>query len=247
MGDYIKLDRKIIDWEWYQDINTCRVFIHFLLKANWKEAKFKGYTVPRGSFVSSYPVLQNETRLTEREIRTAILHLKTTGELTTKSTNKFTIFTVCNYDLYQSDRQTNDIQATDKRHSNDILTSAIEEKKEVKNKKNKDILCPSQDIIDYLNDLAGTSFKTSTSSTQKLISARCKEGFTLDDFKLVINKKVTEWRGTDMAKYIRPATLFGTKFESYKNQLPAVKKIEFNSFEQNDYDFKQLEKDIVSN
>ena len=51
--DYIKLYRNLLAWEWYSDINTCRLFIHMLLKANWKEGNFRGTTVPRGSFVSS--------------------------------------------------------------------------------------------------------------------------------------------------------------------------------------------------
>lgn len=98
-GNYIKLYRSVLEWEWYSDINTSRLFLHMLLKVNWKEGKFQGTTVPRGSFVSSIKKLAEETELTEREIRTAISHLKSTGEVTSKSTNKFTVFTVVNYEL----------------------------------------------------------------------------------------------------------------------------------------------------
>ena len=131
MGNYIKIDRKILDWEWYSNINTCRLFIHMLLKANWKDGKFEGKVIPRGSFVSSYPKLEKETQLTNREIRTAIDHLKSTGELTVKKTNRYSIFTINNYNLYQLSDSQNDSQATVKRQSSDSLTSAIEEKKEV--------------------------------------------------------------------------------------------------------------------
>lgn len=102
------------------------------LKANWKDGKFQGTTVPRGSFVSSTKKLSEETKLTEREIRTAISNLKKTGEVTSKSTNKYTVFTVVNYDLYQTNDIQNDTQTTFKRHSNDILTTTIEERKERK-------------------------------------------------------------------------------------------------------------------
>lgn len=85
-GNYIKLSRGLLEWEWYTDINTTRLFIHMLLKANWKDGNFKGTTVPRGSFVSSIGKLSGETGLTEREIRTAISHLKKTGEVTSKTT-----------------------------------------------------------------------------------------------------------------------------------------------------------------
>ena len=107
-----------MEWEWYTDINTTRLFIHMLLKANWKDGNFKGTTVPRGSFVSSIGKLAGETGLTEREIRTAISHLKKTGEVTSKTTNKYTVFTVVKYDLYQTSDKQNDSQETSKRHSN---------------------------------------------------------------------------------------------------------------------------------
>ena len=67
---WVNLHRKILGWEWYSDINTCRLFIHMLLKANWQEGKFRGTTVPRGSFISSLDKLSEETKLTKREIRT---------------------------------------------------------------------------------------------------------------------------------------------------------------------------------
>ena len=73
-------------------------------------------------------------------------------------------------------------------------------------------------IIDRLNDVAGTNYKASTSKTKNLIQARLKEGFSLEDFNRVIDKKCREWSNTEMAKYLRPETLFGTKFESYLNQ-----------------------------
>lgn len=75
------------------------------------------------------------------------------------------------------------------------------------------------EIIDYLNQKTGKHFKKSIANTTRVINARIKEGFTVDDFKTVIDKKVIEW-GKDerMKQYLRPQTLFGTKFESYLNQ-----------------------------
>lgn len=74
-------------------------------------------------------------------------------------------------------------------------------------------------IVEYLNEVAGTSFRSSTESTKKHINARLNENFTVENFKTVIDKKVREWKSTDMAKYIRPETLFSaSKFESYLNQ-----------------------------
>lgn len=77
-----------------------------------------------------------------------------------------------------------------------------------------------KDIISYLNAKADTNYKATSSKTASLINARLKEGFTLEDFKSVIDDKVHEW-GSDhkMSKYLRPETLFGTKFEGYLNTI----------------------------
>lgn len=72
-------------------------------------------------------------------------------------------------------------------------------------------------IVSYLNEKAGTAYKPTTAKTKSAINARLAEGFTVDDFKTVIDKKCAEWMGSDMEKYLRPETLFGTKFEGYLN------------------------------
>ena len=72
-------------------------------------------------------------------------------------------------------------------------------------------------IVEYLNEKAETHYKPNTESTARHIRARLNEGFSVDDFFTVIDKKVAEWKGTDMEKYLRPETLFGSKFESYLN------------------------------
>ena len=81
----------------------------------------------------------------------------------------------------------------------------------------------AHEIVDYLNSKIGTHYRATTRKTQSLIKARMNEGFTVDDFKKVIDNKVAEWdKDSKMSKYLRPETLFGTKFESYLNQA-AVK------------------------
>jgi predicted phage replisome organizer/uncharacterized phage protein (TIGR02220 family) len=75
--------------------------------------------------------------------------------------------------------------------------------------------------INHLNLMAGTSYKTNSKQSRKLINARLSDGYSLDDIKKVIDIKTKEWKGTELAKYLRPETLFGTKFESYLNQSPA--------------------------
>jgi len=77
---------------------------------------------------------------------------------------------------------------------------------------------PYKEIVDYLNEKTGKNFKHKTAKTRKFIEARWNQDFRLDDFKKVIDIKTDEWLNTDSDKYLRPETLFGTKFESYLNQ-----------------------------
>lgn len=94
-----------------------------------------------------------------------------------------------------------------------------------------------KEIIEYLNKKTGSQYKTTTQKTRDIIKARLKEGFTVDDFKTVIDKKVEEWKGTEWEKFLRPQTLFGNKFEGYLNQniIKAGKK-ETLKYE-NDYEY----------
>lgn len=81
-------------------------------------------------------------------------------------------------------------------------------------------------IVNYLNKVLGTNYKSNTKNTVKHITARLREGYTEQDFFTVIDKKYAEWHGTDMEKYLVPETLFGTKFEKYLNQNIVVGKKE---------------------
>lgn len=137
MGNFIKIDRKMLDWEWYKNEHTKNVFLHCLLKANWKDGKFEGKIVPRGSFITSIKKISLELDLTEDEVKTALKHLLKTGELTKQTTNKYTVITVSNYELYQkvtNQKQNNSSSDTKPLQNNSTsipnLLPTIEEYKE---------------------------------------------------------------------------------------------------------------------
>lgn len=132
---YIKLSRKMLSWEWYSDINTTRLFVHLIFKANWKDGRFQGVEVPRGSLVTSLGNLARETGLSVREVRTSLNHLKTTGEVTSKRHAKFSVISIKNYCLYQDADKQNDKQETSERQAIDKRATTIEER----NKKKKEI------------------------------------------------------------------------------------------------------------
>lgn len=91
--------------------------------------------------------------------------------------------------------------------------------KEIKNVNNTTVEL-ALDVIAYLNLKTGKNFRATSAATKKLINARSNEGFDLNDFKHVIDTKATQWLNSDMQSYLRPATLFGTKFEAYLNEAP---------------------------
>lgn len=101
-NNYIKLSRKMLDWQWYTDEHTKTLFIHCLLKANWKEGNFKGVTVNRGEFITSLQKLANETGLTIQSVKTALKHLELTEAIESKNIKCGRLIIVINYDSYQN-------------------------------------------------------------------------------------------------------------------------------------------------
>lgn len=194
--DYVKISRKILEWEWYTDINTKVLFLHILLKANWKPGRFQGVEVPRGSLVTSQQNLAAETGLTVRNVRTALKHLENTGEVTVNRQAKFSVVAIKNYDTYQS----GDSQVTGYRQSSDSQVTTIEEgkkgRREEYNKSPKgDYESRTPDSIyatirELYNSVCGSypRLVKMSDARKKAINARLKTGYTLDDFKILFEK-----------------------------------------------------------
>ena len=142
MSGYVKLFRKLADWEWYKVKNTKDLFIHCLIKANYQDKKYKGRIINSGSFVTSYSKLADELGLTTQEIRTAIRNLRRTQNITCETTNQDSTITVLNWALYQSNEEcdtTSEItinQHTSQQSNNKQITTT-KEYKEIKKKERK--------------------------------------------------------------------------------------------------------------
>ncbi len=102
---YISLWRSITKWQWYTEVNTCKLFIHLLIRANRTRTEWRGIVVERGSLITSRQHLAVETGLSEQSVRTALNNLKKTHEITSKSTSRYSIITLKNYDFYQEPNQ----------------------------------------------------------------------------------------------------------------------------------------------
>lgn len=105
MIGHIKIDRKILNWEWYSDYKMVHLFIHLLIKANYKDNTWQGISVNRGQLITSVEKLSENTGLTTSQTRTCLNHLQNTGEIAIKTTNKYSVVTICKYDTYQSEKK----------------------------------------------------------------------------------------------------------------------------------------------
>ena len=101
-GGFITLHRKMTKWEWYKDEHTKTLFLHLLLIANFRDTRFMGKKIRRGQIITSLPSLAAETGLSVQNVRTAIKHLISTGEITDVSTRQYRMITVVKYDDYQT-------------------------------------------------------------------------------------------------------------------------------------------------
>ena len=103
MEGWIKIHRKILEWEWYDDINTKILFLHLLLTANHEDRKWRGTVIKRGQKLTSLQHLADETHLSLQNVKTSLSKLKSTNEITIKSTNKYTVVSIEKYNDYQID------------------------------------------------------------------------------------------------------------------------------------------------
>ena len=118
-------------WGWYDDLNTCRLFIHCLLRANWKSGEWHGINYNAGQFITSLQSLAKESGLTVQQVRTALSHLKSTGEITDTRIGNCRVITINNWNEYQCDNKPSNKQSTNQQQAyNKPLTTDIEVKKE---------------------------------------------------------------------------------------------------------------------
>ena len=196
---YILLYRKMLNWEWMSDANTLAVFIYCLLRANWRDGKFQGTEVHRGEFVTSIASLAGELGLSVQNIRTALRHLESTGEITSKSHAKYRIIAISHYDDYQCpNKEANNQLTSIQQATNKQLTTIEESNKEIRKEyisisssKDSDIDRQTETVRQGISEdvkkvveawnslteygISGVSKMTSTSTRYKNLTARLKQ------------------------------------------------------------------------
>lgn len=144
---FIKLDRNILNWRWYGDANTFRLFVHLLLTANIKKSYLREVVVERGEAVTSYEGVANTLGLTKQQVRTAFRHLILTGEITVRRYSKFSVIRIVNYETYQNKQHSKEHA---EQHSGN--TQPTDEQHHPKNERNKEL----KNISD--GDVSATEF-----------------------------------------------------------------------------------------
>jgi hypothetical protein len=137
---FIKIHRQITEWEWFSDHNTFRLFIYLLLTANFEDRKWRGILIKRGQIVIGRTELAKSTHLTEQQVRTSLNKLKSTNEITIKTTNKFSVVELVNYNVYQDNSKQNNQQIvaidnqqiTNNQPTNNQQVTTTKELKEIK-------------------------------------------------------------------------------------------------------------------
>lgn len=177
MASWIKIFRELLQWEWFQKAEMVQLFIYLLLKANCVDKQWQGITIKRGQLATSNATIRQDLRLSEQQIRTCIKRLISTGEITYKSTNRYVVITICNYDKYQevgntTNEQNNEPtnnQSTDKQRAiNEQSTTT----KEVKNIRSKEY-----NIIDIKQESGSNDQLSSASDEAKAVEpAKPKTG-----------------------------------------------------------------------
>jgi DNA-binding transcriptional MocR family regulator len=135
---FIKLQREILEWEWYHDNNTFRLMIHLLLKSNYMLKKWQGNTINPGELITSIGNLSKELKLSENVIRTSLKKLKKTDYIHSQSTNKFTKIILLNSVIYEGLTNTNNNQKPDQKtnqtqsnHTPLTTTKKVKKEKEI--------------------------------------------------------------------------------------------------------------------
>ena len=233
---YIKLYKKIREWEWYSEPNTFKIFIDCLIRANWKDTSWKGVAIKRGQFISSIANLAKDNGLTVQNVRTVIKRLKSTGELTNLRCGNFTIFTVKNYDYYQSANTPSNIALTDLQQTSNKPLTTVKEYKEDKNiKKNK----------------RGGKAHTFTPPTLEEVKAYCIErNNKVDPQRFYDYYNSSEWKdakGNQVKSWKQKVISWERSDNGSKSQVPAASGNKFHNFPEREYNFDELEKRFARN
>ena len=177
MIGWIKIHRSFLTWEWFDKPEMVQLFVYLLLKANHDAKEWHGMTIERGQVVTSVARIAQDTRLSTQVVRTCLNRLKSTNEITSESTSKYTIITISKYDTYQDcsdddneeDNKENNKQITNEQQTNNKQLTTNKNDKNKKNNKNDSIYTHTQ-FNNLVESLSRVSMCANTSEQVREIA-----------------------------------------------------------------------------
>lgn len=214
MAGWIKLYRSTLDWEWYSDPNTSRVFLHLLLTANYEEGRFMGEIIPIGSCVTGRLKLAQTLGLSERCVRTAIKRLEKSQQVTIKSLHKFSVISITNWSEYQQDDQPTTSKRPASDHPNDQQVTTLKEGKKERNKNNTPIIVLPDGVTaktfdDFILHRKAKRAAVTQTAMDGIAKEAAKAGMTVEAALLEILNRgwvgfKAEWMKRDQAQHQAP-------------------------------------------
>ena len=254
---YLKLYRSMTTWEWYKDANTKIVFLHLLLNANWEPSRYMGHEVPKGGLVVGRKSLAETLEISERQVRTALEHLKSTNEITIKTTNRFSIVTIVNWEKYQGCEEETTNEATNstsnKRPANDQQMTTEEEYKNIRIKDDNNI--SYEKILNLYNECCPSLPRVTkiTDARKKLINARLKDyseeelekAFKESEASDFLTGRNGKWGGASFDWIMNTNNIVKILEGNYRNKEEKKSGIElYRQIKKSNYDFEALEREL---
>lgn len=221
MGEpFIKIYKKMLKWEWYDDVNTCRLFLHCLLRANWESGSWHGIKYDAGQFITSLQTLAVETKLSVKQVRVALDHLKRTNEVADLRQGNYRIITIVKWNEYQSKGTPAGNETANQGQTKGKPRATDKEYKELKNKKN--IIPPSVEMVtEYCQE------RNNSVDPETFISFYESKGW------MIGKNKMKDWQSA-----VRT-------WEKSRNRDPQKKETvnqKIHNFEERDVDYDELAK-----
>lgn len=243
---WIKVPRNLMSEKLWLNAERLKFYLMLLMMVNHEAADIYGEHLEPGQLLTSRDKLEekyncrnsrrNKNYVTANTIYSWLRWLKDNNLIGLKTSNEYTVITVFNWNLDLNEKAKLNTDSTSVQHQLNIGSTSVQHKQELRelenleNKEKDNVARQSNDqlngqvleIILYLNSQTGKHFKAKSKDTVKLVQARIHEGYTLEDFKTVVDNKASSWlNDSKMNKFLRPSTLFkADKFENYLNEGP---------------------------
>lgn len=252
MNGYIKISRELLDLEWYKDINSFKLFMHLILEANETPVNRKGITIPRGSVAKSYSELAEETGLSRQNVRTSLKKMKLYGEIEVERSGRLSIFKVNNYNKYHI----SDCEDFDGLYERGKGVSERKSEQNAEDKRNTCGFYQEKMFDDFWSvyprkehrDLSKQEYIKMLSSNREAREEDILEASKNYKEHCEILRKQEKF--IYMAhNWIKNNIWVDFLPENYKRPDPDIGSLrigtKFNNFEQREYDFEELEMDIL--